>query len=433
MLESEEARERLMAADEAERFNRLFYDAVPEVITEMNALVRRFTGSADESSALVSGVMGELAYMARRQPLSDPAVAVAPIGAVRRVASTGPSLATGRALSGAARTRVRSAPETSRELPVATPPATSPVFAQGQQVSGQLTLRPLQVVDVQRVDSRFAAEGVSDAIRGPELRAPALRSVLATSGVVPELAVWMTTPAGVAEGGVDYIATLAASADVSKLRALASTVTLFPPQPDPVLLAMAALGELDSMMALREVGHSKFLTTLDKVLSIEGLGELPVFVSWVLMRLFVVGYRLKVSSDAEAEALQKAIDAVDGGAGQFVAPNGEPADILAKAKHSSRDRVLRAAAKLPPEIAAAAQKRLRKAGFDSKPGSVQSVLAHRLLALAASNIKHIEVIAEASGEAFKAFAKAAAKAVESRSLVAMKAALKLAESPGRTP
>src|SRR5690606_5009491 len=67
-------RDRLTVAAETERLVRLLDDTPPEVVSEVSAtLGGKLTGTPDEDSVLVSAIIGELAYMARRPQLTDSA------------------------------------------------------------------------------------------------------------------------------------------------------------------------------------------------------------------------------------------------------------------------------------------------------------------------------------------------------------------------
>jgi hypothetical protein len=187
--------EAIKDAGEEARFNHLFAGASKDALKAINKLLTsKFLevaaspldefSPATETSVYVSAIMGELAYLARRPR---------------------PTLASKR-LSNAI-------------LP------TSPVFAE-IPVENRLRLRPIELGDVERVTKRFATvPEIGKALRGQLFRSPTLRSVLATSAVVPELAWWITVRKRGADG-VNTIAKLAEAADIAGLREIASKVTL---------------------------------------------------------------------------------------------------------------------------------------------------------------------------------------------------------------
>jgi hypothetical protein len=385
LLSDATSRGRVTAAAEVARFNRLFDGAERDVIDRVGALLGTLTGPVAETSVHVSGIMGELAYMARRPRPNDTA---APAG-----------------------------------------PPRSPVFSDAV-ATDRLTLRSLQLSDVQRVAARYGTRDVDTSFRAAALRESGVRSVLATSAVVPELASWLLTGSAPEGSPLDHVLSLAQSANVRGLRSLVADVTLLA----PVRLSLEGArsfavversGELSSLSAVWNVGHPGFISGLDELLAEKNLGDQPLFASSLLPRLLVLGYELPIEKDDQVESLLRALEADPDGARGFVSPNDNRGKILAAEAHEARDQLMREAREVSPKLVVAAQERLRETEFPSdERGGGQSVLAHRLLGLASADLGHIQRIAEADKRPLEAFVQAALRAVEARSITAMRDAVK---------
>lgn len=392
------ARDRLMVASETERLLRLLDDAAPEVVSEVDLMLGgQLNGTPDEDSVLVSAIIGELAYMARRPRLTDSTSTPA------RLHRT----STSRAL----------APAAASTTPA---PPPSPAFLE-HETSNQLALRTLELSDVHRVASRFAAQYVGTAFRDPALRAPRIRSVLATSAVVPELATWAESPGS----AIELVLAVAATADVPRLREMVAGVKLrVADAAQPIPRSVERSGETDSLVALRTVGHPALLVELERHLTLPVLSDQALWTSWLLMQLLVTGYALSVKTDAETKDLLDALQHVNGGARPFKAPNGDMGKILAAEAHTKRDALFTAAAAVSPDLVRTAQKRLAKSGLAAGDASTRSVLTHRLLALASTTLSHVDLLANAPAAAFDTFIKAAEQATTDGSVEGMRKALR---------
>lgn len=397
------ARERIEEALERFRFNNLFGIVDAPVIGEIGELLASDFFEADpppdddfspatEATVYISGIMGELAYAARRPrptiPVSDPNL-------VPR----------------------------------------SPVFAP-RAAEDRLRLRQLDLSDVERVAARFSAPQVRESLRGDQLRSPVLRSVLATSAVVPELAMWATTPDGINSGGPDFIASLAAQADVEGLRTLAATVTMpakesapvpDPPEPDiPVedaesFATIESLGEVASLRAIWAPSHPALRKRLD-----ETLAELvpdPVIVTPLLMSLLAVGFELPTKTNDQVRALLTALQKLRRNR-PFVAPNGSEGELLARREAPEPRAALEATLAVPKTAIERASERLAEAGFATGRRTRATVTAHRLLALASPKLQHVNAIAKAADGPFESFARDAQEAVDQVSVTLMRKALK---------
>lgn len=538
-------RMRIFGAGETERFDFLFrgasqpvLDAMEEIL--MSRLLGPTSAPADEhapatvTSVYISGMLGELAYLARRPRPQDTA--------------------------------------TKGE------PPRSPVFETYERADA-LRLRALELTDIERLAERYAVPGIYLRLRRKEFRDAALRSVLSTAAVVPELAVWTNTPQFAVAGGYAHLLDLVRAADVTGLRTAVEDIVLepitlrpidtpgipepgdpspfptptptpipipgpglptpgsgfprlpgpflpdpfdpepdgpqpipvpptdplpepgpgpveplppigpvpidppfpprppvvpeplppvrptpvrpFPPSPTPVepvgpvtpvmtpvrptpdirsverpedavsFGSISNLGEATSLRALWAPADDAFRRRLDEAASREGVGDSPLYIAPVLMGLVTVGFDLPAETDRDAEAILAALGRIRS-TRPFRSPNGDAGEVLARAEHSARDTVLRAAERVDADDLATATARLEAAGFATGGRRVQRVDAHRLLALASGGFDHISAIAKADDEAFEAFVAEAAAAASSRSLTAMRKALTLlaAERPG---
>lgn len=177
-LISDAARAGIRAAGEARRFNHLFGGVAPTVLQGADALFGEGLSGSQRDNLRVASMIGELAFMARRPPLpekTDPVVVMR-----------------------------------------------SPLFDAPASSGGPLR-RELQLGDVERVRARFTAGNVAKFLDGRRFAAPGMFGIMATSAVVPELALW------VAAGGRDAhesIEKLAKSADIAGLRAVVHDVVL---------------------------------------------------------------------------------------------------------------------------------------------------------------------------------------------------------------
>lgn len=189
-LMSDVARERVEDAIEDDRFNMLFGSVSTEARNLIDELLRTevFDGGgslpsddgtpATEASVYVSGLLGELAYLARRPRPIDPGDPA--------------------------------------------PQLRSPAFDTYPPTT-RLRVRPVDVIDVKRLVARYSLP-IQKPLRVAALRNQMVRSVLATAAVVPELALWCQTPEAVEAGGADHIAELASRTDIAGLRELAASV-----------------------------------------------------------------------------------------------------------------------------------------------------------------------------------------------------------------
>jgi len=282
---------------------------------------------------------------------------------------------------------------------------------------------------------------------------------------VPELAVWVTNPDGM-KGAVNHIASLAGAADIAKLRAIASTVTLpaieQPPGPEdtPVEKALSykmleKIGEVAALRAIWKPSDPTFRTRLDKLLASSKHGDAPLFAAATLMQIVTIGFELDSKTDEQVVAILDQL----GGDGEFEAPNGSKGKVLGQVEHGPRDAVLKTASKVSSEEVAEAQARLSKweLGEPGKkeleiPGgtkleSVASKLVsavkklelskrpqhselYRLLALASGSFDHITNIASANEAQMEAFQKAALEALKARSVTKMRKAANALRSKG---
>ncbi|HVI03054.1 MAG TPA: hypothetical protein VM869_30370 [Enhygromyxa sp.] len=423
---SAESSDRLEEAGEVDRFNHLFGGTSKLALVAMDKLLSNpiFDGGdspsdafapATETSIFISAMMGELAYLSRR--LRPPSVI-----------------------------------ELIDQVP------TSPVFAE-LAVGNRLRLRPIELGDVERVAQRFTA-GFIESLRGPTFRSPVLRSVLATSAVVPELALWVTNPEGM-KGAVNHIASLAESADIAKLRSIASNVSMpsigqpvDPPGPEdtPVEEALSykmldKIGEVAALRAIWKPSDPTFRTRLDKLLATSKHGDAPLFAAATLMPIVTIGYELESKTDEQVVAILDQLVSD----GEFEAPNGSKGKVLGLEQHGPRDAVLKTASKVSAEAVTEAQARLSKweLGEPSKkelelsggtkleavasklvaavkklevPKRPQHSELYRLLALASGGFEHITNIASATEAQMEAFQKAALEALKARSVTKMRKA-----------
>jgi hypothetical protein len=191
LLLSEDSRSRIEEAGEVARFNVLFGASDSKTISVMNDLLaseflvgETAAGSsffpATTASVYVSGIMGELAQLARR-----------PLASLVKVDGTPPS----------------------------------PVF-DPQPPSATLHRRRLVMADIERTTARYMHDVVFKPLQGKGFLLAAARSTMSTAAVVPELAVWTTTPAGKEAGGVKLVASLAAAGNVMALRNIAIGTTI---------------------------------------------------------------------------------------------------------------------------------------------------------------------------------------------------------------
>lgn len=316
----------------------------------------------------------------------------------------------------------------------------SPVFVD-LPMANHFRLRPLETSDLRRVQRRFLSPGVSSKLKLSDAEQVA---TLSAAAVVPELAYWVTTDIGRKAGGAKRVAELAAAADVAGLRALVEKLRLpgksdeLPDDKDdsdskdPSSKAFANLRKLalgDDYRAVWHAAHPDFRVRLDAMFVEIRHAQTPVFAASFLMDLITVGHSLAVETDEQAQKLLAAIVAVNDGEREFVANNGDAGKVLALADSPRRDAVVERAAKLSARAVSTAQKRLVDARLISesdKPAArKKSVAALRLLALSAPGLTHIEAIAQAREVNFSAFEPAALRALEQESLTSMQSALRL--------
>lgn len=389
------ASEALADAGEVDRFNHLFSSSSLEALAAADELLSlAYLAGADgpqdqfspanQTSVYVSGIMGELAYLARR-------------------------------------------PRSSQTIDPADIP-TSPVFTD-IETGDRLRLRSIEVGDVEWVRPRFELPGLGDALAGLMFRDPALRSVLASAAVVPELAFWVSSSAnnGVADSRRAAIAGRAAAAQITQLRELSAGISLEildnepPPEEVPVedSQLFPLVEDLEQLALLYTVwppSGATFRAELDGIAGhLESSGRLLTIS--VLVKLIVVGYALDVVEDEElVTAVLDALDVVDDNV-EFDSPNQDTGEILGLDEHPERDAALASAAEVSKAVASDAQQRLEDFGFNDK--------GHRLLAIATASIKyeHISAILETSDGKMGSFVEVANQATEARSLSSMYEAL----------
>jgi hypothetical protein len=408
---SDEAQSQLLAADEIRRFNQLFGGASKDTLAAIDKLLsNKLFEPAEESSVYVSGMIGELAYLSRR---GRPPV-------------------------------VPERFDTARSLIPLAPVPRSPVFTD-IPLGDRLRLRPLELADVERVAWRFSLPGINKSLRQKSLAEPPLRSVLASSCVVPELA-WLVLANDITGTKIAArIARLAALADIAGLRALAKDVTLqfdahtfvesdfVPPSLDHTLASarsfelLRKLGEDALLRAIWPASHPTFREQLDELLMTLASGSQPVFATALLMQVLTIGFALPVDSDVHGREILDALRKHE-----FVAPNHNAGKLLATSRSRSRDAVVKAAASLPVRAVVSAQSRLSKLGFAEGQRLTRSPSdIYRLLALASCSFAHITTIANADPAALKPFAELARSAADRRSLTRMREALAALAGPVR--